>query len=144
MRPTVLLRTYALAFLLGWGLWLWLDKSGPPYVPPPPSAPYAPGAMPGYPGYPSYAPGVPPAPAGDGDATVQDFQHAVDLLKAGYAKQSFIALWRKQSWVLAGVMTVLVALVLPLGGRLVDRLRRRSRGAGRAAGDAVSYRRPDG
>ena len=134
MNPMGLLRTYALVFLVGWGLWLWLDKAGPEYAPQPPMAPYGAGPMPGYPGQPGYGPGGPPPAPGVEGSTVQDFQHAVDLLKAGRYQQAFTWLWRRQSWVLAGVLTVFAAVVSPGTGRIVTRLRGRSGGADRPAG----------
>jgi hypothetical protein len=121
-----LLRTYAILFIAGWALWLWMEKSGPAAVHPPPVAPYAGLPVPGQPGpgYPGLMPpGAPSAaPPGEG-GVVADFQHGVDLLKAGYYRQAFLALWRSQSWVLAGVLTALVALLLPGLGRTVARWR---------------------
>jgi hypothetical protein len=97
-------------------------------------APYGTAPMPGYPAPPGYGPGGPVSgPAGEGD-TVQDLQRAVDLLKAGRYQQAFVGLWRRQSWVVAGVLTVLAALLGPGVRRTVTRLRGR---AGRTGGPAA-------
>ncbi len=113
-----ILRTYAVVFIAGWALWLWMDKQGgipqamtPSYG----GAPYAP-----HPG----ATGRVPAPPLGGDR-IQELQYAVDLLKAGRYQQGFVYLWRRQSWVVAGVITALLVLVGPgIRGAL---RRRRSR-----------------
>jgi hypothetical protein len=119
-----LLKTYVLVLIAGWVLWFWMDKPGveQSYQP---VSPY--GAGPAAAPYPGYAPGAgagrrPPAPpAGQGDDLVQTFQYSVDLIKAGAYRQSFYYLWRRQSWVLAGVITLLFALLLPGLGRSVRR-----------------------
>ena len=122
-----ILRTYALVFIAGWALWLWLDKTPAPYRAAPGTGPYAGAPMPGYPGY-GPVPGmgtIPAAPPEEG--IVGELQYSVNLLKAGRLKESFVFLWRRQSWLVAGVLTAFITLLLPgLGGRL-GHLRRRLR-----------------
>jgi hypothetical protein len=121
-----LLRTYALVFLAGWVLWLWLDKSEPitPQQPIGPQFPQAPMMPPGYPGPSGYGGqrALPPPP--DSGDIIAEFQYSVNLLKLGKYEQSFVYLWRRQSWILAGVITALFSLVLPGLGRTFKRYRR--------------------
>lgn len=106
-----LLRTYAVVFLAGWALWFWLDKAGPESASQPTVPLYGGGPAGGYPPYPP-----PPVqgthPAAEGDL-IEEFQYAVDLLKSGGYRQSFIYLWRRESWIAAAVLTVLVLLAGP-------------------------------
>lgn len=102
------LRIYAVVFVAGWALWLWMDKQGPsgprPPMPPPyGGAPYAP--------YPGASGQISPPPA-DGDR-IQELQYGMDLLKAGRFKQGFVYLWRRQSWIVSGVITALLVLLGP-------------------------------
>jgi len=81
---------------------------------------------PGYPGPSGYGGqrALPPPPE-SGDI-IAEFQYSVNLLKLGKYEQSFVYLWRRQSWILAGVITALFSLVLPGLGRTFRRYRRRS------------------
>jgi hypothetical protein len=123
-----LLRTYALVFLAGWVLWLWLDKSEPVTTQQPigPQFHQAPMMPPGYPGPSGYGGqrALPPPP--DSGDIIAEFQYSVNLLKLGKYEQSFVYLWRRQSWILAGVITALFSLVLPGLGRTFRRYRRQS------------------
>ncbi len=117
-----LVRTYILVFIAGWVLWLWLEKAGPVQQLPPP--PFSGMQGPGYPGFPVGGGQRPlPPPPGEGDL-IQEFQYGVDLLKQGEYQQSFVFLWRREYWILAGVLTALFALLLPGIGRWVSRWRR--------------------
>ena len=125
-----LIRTYILVFIVGWGLWFWLDKDGglpaqtpPPYVQVPPAA---------YRGVPGPT-ARPTSPAPFQEELVGEFQHGFDLLKAGFFPQAFVFLWRRQSWILAGVITLLFALLSPGLLRIYSRLRTRRPG-GNAGG----------
>jgi hypothetical protein len=87
-----------LVFVGGWLLWFWIDK--------PPAGRY----------------GLPPP----GDSMVQNFQTAIDLLKAGYPDIAFLFIWHAHYL----VISVLTGILLALTFRAIsDRLgRRRSRG----------------
>lgn len=115
-----LLRNYVLVFFLGWGLWFWMDKSDTaPAHAPPAYGQTPPGAFPGYPGV-ARVPGALPLPQDD---LVGEFQHGFDLVKAGGYKEAFVYLWRRQSWVLAGVLTLFVSIGSPRLLRGLTRLR---------------------
>lgn len=120
-----LVRTYILVFIAGWVLWLWLEKADPvqPAAAPPPFGSVQAPIYPGYPGVDGQRP-LPPPP-GEGDL-IQEFQYGVDLIKQGQYKQSFIFLWRREHWILAGVITALFTLLLPGIGRRVSRWRRQT------------------
>ncbi|MEN8175751.1 MAG: hypothetical protein ABFS23_08305 [Pseudomonadota bacterium] len=111
------LRIYAILFLAGWGLWLFMDKS-------PQQSAYPGRAGPVFQHAPPAARG--PAPrAGNGETgTLQQFQQAANLAKAGYWRQAFIFLWPKESWILAGVGLL---LYLSLIGPLIVWVQRRRR-----------------
>lgn len=97
-----------------------------PQQPPVPSFGGAPGR--GYPVYPTPAPAARPSPPGDGDL-LQDLQYGVDLVKRRDYRGSFAFLWPRQSWILAGLVTLLIAFVSPGVWRMVGRFRRhRTRG----------------
>ena len=107
-----LLRNYILIFIFGWGLWFWLDKSGVPDTSVPGRSPYAGMQAPAFPRYRSYpGQGALQSPPREDDL-LRDLQYGVDLLKAGGYQQSFTFLWRRQSWLLAGVLTLLLSLLL--------------------------------
>ena len=127
-----LVRTYLVVFIAGWALWLWLDKAGPVQQAPA-QPPFAGMPAPGYPGYPGFPAGdgqrpLSPPP-GQGDL-IKDFQYGVDLIKRGEYQQSFVFLWRREHWILAGVITALFMLLLPGIGRRISRLRRQSGSGG--------------
>jgi hypothetical protein len=118
-----ILRTYAVVFIAGWVLWLWMDKAGPigpqqPIAPPyggahrAPYGPYAGASDRGL------------APPAEGDR-IQELQYSVDLLKGGRYRQGFVYLWRRQSWIVAGVITALLVLVGPGIRRVLGRRRGR-------------------
>ena len=123
-----LLRNYVLIFIAGWAIWFWMDKTGAPAAPT--GQMHSPGMQaPGYRGYSTLSgrrPLQPPPREGD---LVRDFQYGVDLIKAGSYQRSFVFLWDRQSWILAGVLTLLLSLVLPgvwqQAGRWRDQIRRR-------------------
>jgi len=79
---------------------------------------------PGYPGPSGYGGQRTPPP--DSSDIIAEFQYSVTLLKLGKYERSFVYLWRRQSWILAGVITALFSLVLPGLGRTVRRYRRQS------------------
>ena len=120
-----LLRNYVLIFIAGWALWFWMDKTGAPTQ----QIPYSGMTAPAYRGYPAQ-PGrrslQPPPREGD---LVGDFQYGVDLIKAGNYQRSFVFLWDRQSWILAGVLTLLLSAILPSiwrrAGSLRDRIGQR-------------------
>ena len=112
-----IIKTYVLVFIAGWLVWFLLDKNPPT---PPPAAHFGSAQYPGFPG-PAAAMRQPPA-SGD---MVQSFQYGVDLLKGGRYQQAFIYLWRNQSWVVAALVTALLAVVLPGAGRSIRRWRSR-------------------
>lgn len=120
-----LLRTYAVVFLAGWALWFWLDNSTSarqPMAPPYGGAPRA--VYPPHPGAPGQAP---PRPPTDGDI-IQEFQYSTDLLKSGEYRQSFVYLWRRESWIAAAVVTALLLLAGPgLAQLLLTRRRMQAR-----------------
>ena len=119
-----LLRNYVLIFIAGWAIWFWMDKTGTPSAPTG-RMPHAGMMAPVYPGY-STQPGRRPVqpPPGEGDL-VRDFQHGVDLVKAGSYQRSFIFLWDRQSWILAGVLMLLLSVVLSGVWRRAGRWRNR-------------------
>ncbi len=115
-----ILRTYALVFVLGWALWLFADKSPSP---PPPGAPFG-GA------YPTQGAPWPQPPAGpQGHGMLAELQHGVDQFRAGHYREGAVYLWREQSWLLAGVLTLALQLLLPLLASR-GRFRRRTRSKG--------------
>ncbi|HHH38390.1 MAG TPA: hypothetical protein ENK50_02290 [Sedimenticola sp.] len=125
-----LLKTYLLVLIVGWVAWFWMGQPAreqPPRQPPQRGAPYVPGpAASPYPGgYPTAGGGRPPVTATPprGGDMVDDFQYGVDLVKAGAYRQSFHYLWRRQSWVAAGIITLLVSFLLPGFGRSLRRWR---------------------
>ena len=121
-----LLRTFVIVFVAGWVFWFWLDKESPAQLPPQAGPGYGHPRMPAPPGYPGY-PGhraVPPEPA-DG-SLVQEFQYTVDLLKLGRYEHAFVYIWRRESWIVAGVVSVLLSFVLSSIVRAAARRRRRS------------------
>jgi hypothetical protein len=110
------LRIYVVVLMLGWFLWLALDKHPPEAavaVPPPP-APYS-LPLPERPGYPGLQP--PPPDAG----LMADFQYAVDTLKAGQPRRGFVVVWPRRYWALTGVITLLSFVAVPPLWRLVRR-----------------------
>jgi hypothetical protein len=121
-----LIRAYILVFIAGWILWLWLDKADPvgQAGAPPPFGGVV--QAPAYPGYPGGA-GLqsPPPPPGEGDL-IREFQYGVDLIKRGEYQQSFVFLWRREHWILAGVISILIAFLMPALGRRVSGWRRRA------------------
>jgi hypothetical protein len=121
-----LVRTYILVFIAGWVLWLWLEKTGPVQQAPASPPPYGGMPAPGYPGFPAGGGPPPPAPPPQEGDLIQEFQYGVDQIKRGEYQQSFIFLWRRQHWILAGVMTALFVLLLPGIGRRVSRWRRQT------------------
>lgn len=114
-----ILKTYVLVFMAGWLVWFLLDKNAPPM--PPPAAAHFGG--PQYPGFPRPPAAMRQPPAGDD--MVQAFQYGVDLLKGGRYQQAFVYLWRNQSWVVAALVTALLAFVLPGASRGIRRWRNR-------------------
>lgn len=116
-----LLKSYVLVLIAGWVLWFWMDKPVEPPYQRMPSYAGGPMATP-YPGYaPQTGAGLPAAPSGQDDDLIAAFQHSVNLVKAGAYRQGFFYLWRRQSWVLAGVVTLFVSLLLPGIGRSIRR-----------------------
>jgi hypothetical protein len=116
------LRTYAVVFVAGWALWLWMDKEGPLGLRQPMAPPYGGAPMASYPG--ASGPVSPPPAEGD---RIQELQYTMDLLKAGGYKQGFVYLWRRQSWIVAGVITALLVWVGPGIRRALGRRRGRPR-----------------
>lgn len=100
-------KTFAIVFVAGWALWLWMDKSPAP-------SPY----YPGFAGAPQ-ARGLPPASGESG--IVQELQWGMNLVKAGEFRQAFVTLWRDKSWLVAGIVTALLLMVGPGLGRLFAR-----------------------
>ena len=111
-----IVRTYALVFIAGWVVWFLLDKSAP-VVPLPAPAPYGTAQYPVFP----TAPRQPPS----GGDMVQTFQYSVDLLRRGRYQQGFVYLWRRESWILTAVITLLLSFLLPGIGRSIRRWRSR-------------------
>ena len=113
------LRVYVVVLMLGWFLWLALDKRPPAAavaVAPPP-APYA-LPLPEQPGYPEY-PGLQPPPIDAG--LMADFQYLVNALIAGQARQGFVVVWPRRYWALSGVITLLLLVAVPPLGRVLRR-----------------------
>ena len=77
-------RSILLAFVLGWGIWLWVDKN-----------PAALGAVP----YPA-----------DGEY-LQNFQVAIDLIKQSRFKAAFIYIWHAHYVVLSLSFGLLLAML---------------------------------
>ena len=102
--------------MLGWFLWLALDKHPPraAVAVPPPPAPYSlpPPERPGYP-----ALQLPPPDAG----LIADFQFAVDTLKAGQPRRGFVVVWPRRYWALTGMITLLLFVAVPPLGRVLRR-----------------------
>jgi len=126
-----LLRSYAVIFFAGWALWFWLDKGGPEPYPQPLGPPYGAAPAGGYSPYPA-APAGQLRPPADG-GLIDELQYGVDLIKAGRYRQSFIYLWRHESWIVAGVFTALVLIASAAAPRFLParrtftRLYRRAR-----------------
>jgi hypothetical protein len=100
-----ILRTYAIVFVLGWAVWLFTDKSpslpasGPPFS----------GAYPA-----QTAPWAQPPARPKGHGMLAELQHGVDQIRVGRYREGAVYLWREQSWLLAGVLTLVLQLLLPL------------------------------
>jgi hypothetical protein len=133
-----LLRSYLLVFITGWLVWFWLDKPAPM-----PDQAVPPGMYPARP--PGYSPHSgslrqgPPVREPADDSLLHELQYGVDLVKAGQYEQSFLFLWRRHSWVAAGVLALLISLLLPAIARPFARRRNRriiaeARGSARDSG----------
>lgn len=103
-----LLRVYVVILLLGWGLWLALDKPAPTQAGPMPPAP-SPYALP-MPERPTTNP-IPLAPP-EGD-WLADLQYGMDLLKLGETRQAYLVTWRRQYWMLSAAAALLLVALLP-------------------------------
>lgn len=116
-----ILKTYLLVFIVGWVGWFMLDKSGPA-APAPAVAggPFSTGAP-----YPRFPSGPSSMPSHGEGGMVQVFQYGVDLAKRGHYQQAFVYLWRRESWVLAAVVSALLSMLLPAAWRGVGQWRRR-------------------
>jgi hypothetical protein len=100
-----ILRTYVIVFVLGWAIWLFTDKSpSPPTQGPPFSGAYPVQSAPWI--------QTPTGPRGQG--MLAELQHGVDQIRVGRYREGVVYLWREQSWLLAGVLTLLLRLLLPL------------------------------
>jgi hypothetical protein len=82
-----MIRSLILTFLLGWGLWLLLDKEGPAYT---------------------HA-----ARIQGGEDTLLDFQVGFDLLKAGEPGAAFAFLWYHHYLILTLLIALVAAFALP-------------------------------
>ena len=109
-----------LVFAGGWLLWFWIDKPPVSYL------------------------GLPPA----GDSMVQNFQRAIDLLKAGHPDMAYVYIWHAHYLVISAAVGVLLAIVFRA---LSDQLSRRSRRkryfprphvSSSQAGDSAALERP--
>ena len=115
------LRLYVVVLMLGWFLWLVLDKRVPEaaVLAAPPPAPFA-LPLPERPGYPEY-PGLQPPPLEAG--LMADFQYVVDALKAGQTRRGFMVVWPRRYWALSGVISLLLFVAVPPLGRVLRRRR---------------------
>lgn len=91
-----MLRGALLAFVLGWALWLWIDKN--------------PATL-----------GPLPMPV-DG-AYLQNFQVTVDLLKHGRVTAAFVYIWKAHFIVLSLAVGLLLGMALNAAGRRISRKR---------------------
>jgi hypothetical protein len=88
-----------LTFVLGWGLWLWMDKQGPAY---------------------SHA-----ARLEGGDDLLRDFQAGFDLVKAGEPGAAFAFLWYHHYLLLTILLALLLTVLVPPFRRSLSFARRR-------------------
>jgi hypothetical protein len=91
-----MLMSIFLVFIGGWLLWFWIDK--------PPAGRF----------------GLPPP----GDSMVQNFQTAIDLLKAGYPDMAYLYIWHAHYLVISVLSGILLAMMFR---GISDRLGRRRR-----------------
>ena len=126
------LRLYVVVLMLGWFLWLALDKRAPEaavsVAPPPTPYPLPLPERPGYPEYPGFQP--PPLDAG----LMADFRYVVDALKAGQTRRGFLVVWPRRYWALSGVITLLLFVAVPPLGRVLRRRKSPVSAGGTATG----------
>jgi len=91
-------RSALLIFVAGWGLWFWLDKTGPLYT---------------------MAGNLP-----SGDSLVRDFQIFFDLLKSGEPGPAYTYFWSAHPFVGTLAVAAVVWMVAPLFRYAVGALRR--------------------
>jgi hypothetical protein len=89
-----MLRGMFLVFIAGWVAWFWIDK--------PPVGQF----------------GLPPA----SDSLVENFQRAMDLLKAGHPDMAYLYIWNAHYLILSAVFGILAAVAF---GTLSDHLARK-------------------